>query len=187
MKNSKILALALVSIFTFSSCSDDDPIAVNEEELITTVTTTLTSAGSPTVTMTSRDLDGDGPNLPVVTISGNLSISTTYTGAVTFLNESVTPTEDITKEVKEEGYEHQLFFQAPPAIGVFTYTDLDKNGKPIGLAFTLRTGSAATTGDIVVVLRHKPLKDAAGVAAGSITNAAGSTDASVTYRGVVLR
>jgi hypothetical protein len=182
MKNSKILALALVSIFTFSSCNEDDPIAVNEEELITTVTTILTATGKPTVTMTSKDLDGDGPLAPAVTVSSNLSINTTYIGAVTFLNESVTPVDNITLEVKEEGYEHQLFFQAPPAIGVFAYTDLDKNGKPIGLEFTLRTGSAAATGDIVVVLRHKPLKDAAGVVAGSITNAAGSTDASVTYR-----
>ena len=41
MKNSKIIAIALVSVFTFSSCTNDDPIAVNEEEVITTVTTTL--------------------------------------------------------------------------------------------------------------------------------------------------
>jgi uncharacterized lipoprotein YajG len=54
MKNLKI-AVALVSVFTFSSCNNDDPIAINQEE-ITTVTTTLT-AGSQTVTMTSRDLD----------------------------------------------------------------------------------------------------------------------------------
>ena len=185
MKNSKILAFALLSIFTFSSCNNDDPIAVNEEELITTVTTTLT-AGSQTVTLISRDLDGDGPNSPVVTVSGNLSINTTYTGAVTFKNESVTPIEDITVEIKEEGDEHQLFFQTAAAIGAFTYADADKNGKPIGLAFTLKTGTAAATGDIIVVLRHMPIKNAAGVAGGSITNAAGNTDAQVKYS-VVLR
>jgi hypothetical protein len=62
MKNLKIIAIALISVFSFSSCSNDDPIAVNEGEVITTVTTTLT-AGSQTVTLTSRDLDGDGPML----------------------------------------------------------------------------------------------------------------------------
>jgi hypothetical protein len=181
MKNLKIVALAVISVFTFSSCSnDDDPIAVNEEEVITTVTTTLT-AGNQTITMTSRDLDGDGPNAPVMTVSGDLLVNTTYTGAVSFLNESVTPVDDITKEVKEEGYEHQLFFQAPAAIGAFTYTDADANGKPIGLAFTLKTGTSAATGNIVVILRHKPLKSAEGVASGSITNAGGSTDAQITY------
>jgi hypothetical protein len=80
MKNLKI-AVALVSVFTFSSCNNDDPIAINQEEVITTVTTTLT-AGSQTVTMTSRDLDGDGPNVPVVTVSGDLLVNTTYSGAV---------------------------------------------------------------------------------------------------------
>lgn len=181
MKNSKkLLAVALISVFTFSSCNNDDPIAVNEEEVITTVTTTLI-AGSQTVTMTSRDLDGDGPNAPVVTVSGDLLVNTSYTGAVSFLNESVTPAVNLTMEIKAEGDQHQLFFQAPAAIGSFAYTDADVNGKPIGLAFTLRTGTAAATGNIVVVLRHEPLKSAAGVAAGSIANAGGATDAQITY------
>jgi uncharacterized protein YcfL len=68
MKNLKIAALTLVSLFFLASCNNDDPIAVNEEEVITTVTTTLT-AGSQTVTLTSRDLDGDGPMKLVVTAS----------------------------------------------------------------------------------------------------------------------
>ncbi|MGL2987127.1 type 1 periplasmic binding fold superfamily protein [Flavobacterium sp. RSSA_27] len=180
MKNSKILALALLTVFSFSSCNNDDPEVVNEEEVITTVTTTLT-AGSSVITLTSRDLDGDGPKAPVVTVSGNLKINTTYTGATTFLNETVTPADDITVEVKEEGDEHQLFYQAPVAVGTFTYTDTDKNGKPIGLTFTLKTGAAATTGNITVVLRHLPAKSASGVAAGDITNAGGATDALVTF------
>jgi hypothetical protein len=68
---------------------------------VITTTTTLT-AGSQTVTMTSRDLDGDGPNVPVVTVSGDLLVNTTYSGAVSFLNESVTPVDDITVEVKKK-------------------------------------------------------------------------------------
>jgi hypothetical protein len=180
MKNLKIIVIVLISVFSFSSCSNDDPIAVNEEEVITTVTTTLTS-GSQTVTLTSRDLDGDGPNAPVVTISGDLMVNTTYTGTVTFLNEIANPAEDITVEIKEEGAEHQLFFQAPAGIGAFTYTDADANGKPIGLAFTLKTATVATTGNIVVILRHEPIKNAEGVASGDISNAGGATDAQITY------
>ncbi len=179
MKNLKIIVIVLISVFSFSSCSNDDPIAVNEEEVITTVTTTLTS-GSQTVTLTSRDLDGDGPNAPVVTISRDLMVNTTYTGTVTFLNEIANPAEDITLEIKEEGAEHQLFFQAPAGIGAFTYTDADANGKPIGLAFTLKTATAAA-GNIVVILRHEPIKNAEGVASGNITNAGGATDAQITY------
>lgn len=180
MKNSKILALALLTVLSFSSCNNDDPEVVNEEEVITTVTTTLT-AGSSVITLTSRDLDGDGPNKPVLTVSGDLKVNTTYKGTTTFLNETVTPADDITKEVKEEGDEHQLFYQVPAAVGTFTYGDMDKNGNPIGLIFELKTGAAPATGKLTVTLRHEPKKSAAGVSAGDITNAGGATDAAVTF------
>lgn len=187
MKNFKLIGITLLTLIVFSSCSDDHSHdhGANEEELITTVVTTLTS-GNQTITLTSKDLDGPGPNPPVVSASGDLTVNTTYTGSVTFLNESVSPAIDITKEIKEEGEEHQLFFQAAPSIGTFTYTDTDAKGRPIGLAFTLITAASPTTGTITVVLKHEPNKSASGVAGGSMTNAGGSTDASVTYT-VVLK
>jgi hypothetical protein len=120
--------------------------------------------------MTSRDLDGDGPNVPVVTVSGDLLVNTTYSGAVTFLNESVTPVDDITVEVKKKVWNINCFSGCgsngalPMQMQMLTVK--------IGLAFTLRTGAAAAAGSIVVILRHEPLKSAAGVASGSITNAA---------------
>lgn len=188
MKNLKLAAVTIFGITTLLSCNNDDK-PVNEEEVITTIITTLTPTGAfnvvpPTITMTSRDLDGDGPNKPVVTVSSSLLTNLTYSGAVKFLNETVTPAEDITEEVEEEGEEHQLFFQVPTALGTFTYTDDDVNAKPIGLNFTFTTKSAAT-GNLVVTLRHLPNKSAAGVAAGDITNAGGATDAAVTYPIVV--
>lgn len=82
--------------------------------------------------------------------------------------------------MEEEGVDHQVFYQLPTALGTFTYTDLDLNGKPIGLTFSLTTGNAGT-GNLTVTLRHLPNKSAAGVASGDITNAGGATDASVTY------
>ena len=177
LKTSKFFLFALTTL-TLASCSNDDS-PVNEEEVITTVTTTLTGGGQ-VITLTSRDLDGDGPNAPTVTVSGNLTANTTYAGEVSFLNETVNPAEDITVEVEEEGVDHQVFYQLPTALGTVAYTDLDLNGKPIGLAFTLTTGNAGT-GNLTVTLRHLPNKSATGVAAGDITNAGGATDALVTY------
>lgn len=174
----KTFLLCATALFA-ASCSNDDNGPVNEEEVITTVTTTLTGGGQ-VITLTSRDLDGDGPNDPLVTVVGNLTANTTYTGAVSFLNETTSPAEDITSEVEAEGEEHQIFYQLPAALGTVTYTDLDLNGKPIGLAFTLTTGNAGT-GNLTVTLRHLPNKSATGVAAGDITNAGGATDALVTY------
>jgi len=183
MKNLRILAIAMVSIVSLNSCSKDDDKPVNEEEVITTVTTTLTGGGQ-TIVLRSRDLDGDGPTPPIVTVSGPLTAGTNYMGSVTFLNETTNPADNITTEVLEEGVDHQLFFQAPSTVGTFAYSDLDANGKPIGLQFTLATATA-TTGGLTVTLRHLPNKSAAGVAAGDITNAAGATDAAVTYPIVV--
>jgi hypothetical protein len=174
----KSLLLFVTSLF-LASCSNDDNGPVNEEEVITTVTTTLTGGGQ-VITLTSRDLDGDGPNDPIVNVSGNLTANTTYTGEVSFLNETTSPAEDITTEVEAEGEEHQIFYQLPASLGNITYTDVDVNGKPIGLNFTFTTGNAGT-GNLNVTLKHLPNKSAAGVASGDITNAGGATDAFATY------
>lgn len=161
------------------SCSNDVDGPVNEEEVITTVTTTLTG-GIQVITLTSRDLDGDGPNPPAVTASGNLAANTIYSGAVTFLNETQSPVEDITLEVEEEGLDHQVFYQLSAGLGIITYTDLDLNGKPIGLMFNLTTGNIGA-GNLTVTLRHLPNKSAAGVSLGDILNAGGATDAYVSF------
>lgn len=179
MKNLKLIALLVIPAIFSTSCSNDDT-PVNEEEVITTVRTTLTGGGQ-VITLTSRDLDGDGPNAPVVTVSGNLVAGTTYTGSTEFLNELESPAEDITIEVQEEGADHQVFYQLASSIGTVTYTDTDANGRPIGLNFTLVAGTSGTTGTLTVTLRHLPNKTATGVAAGDITNAGGNTDAAVTF------
>lgn len=179
MKNLKLIALLVIPSLFSTSCSNDDA-PVNEEEVITTVRTTLTGGGQ-VITLTSRDLDGDGPNAPVVTVSGNLVAGTTYTGSTEFLNELEDPAEDITVEVEEEGADHQVFYQLPSSIGTVTYTDTDANGRPIGLNFTLVAGTSGSTGTLTVTLRHDLNKSAAGVAGGDITNAGGSTDAAVSF------
>lgn len=182
MKNLKTIALSL-SFITLFSCNNDDTTPVNEEEVITTVTTTLIGGGQ-TITLKSKDIDGDGPNAPVVTVSGNLKPNTTYTGSTTFLNELKSPADNITTEVLEEGTDHQIFYQAPSTLGTIAYSDLDANGKPIGIQFTLVTATATTT-NLIVTLRHLPNKSATGVATGNISNAGGSTDAEVTFPIVV--
>lgn len=179
MKNLKLIALLVIPVIFSTSCSNDDA-PVNEEEVITTVTTTLVGGGQ-TITLTSRDLDGDGPNAPVVTVSGNLVAGTTYTGSTKFLNELESPAEDITVEVEEEGADHQVFYQLPSSIGTVTYTDTDANGRPIGLNFTLVAGTSGSTGTLTVTLRHLPNKTASGVSGGDITNAGGNTDAAVSF------
>ncbi|GGB86800.1 hypothetical protein GCM10007424_28590 [Flavobacterium suaedae] len=187
MRKLKFSALALISFIGFTSCSSDDEATfINEEEVITTITATFTPiAGGETVVLTSRDLDGDGPDAPVLTVLGDFVVGTTYTGGVTFLNETESPAENITEEVYEEGDEHQIFYQTG-GVGTVTYTDQDINNNPIGLSFTFVANQTATTGNFTVTLRHEPNKDGEGVAEGDITNAGGSTDATATFEVAVV-
>ncbi|MBE98881.1 type 1 periplasmic binding fold superfamily protein [Flavobacterium coralii] len=182
MKHFRIPVLALAAFISLTSCNNDDEATfINEEEVITTVTATFTpTAGGDAVVLTSRDLDGDGPVAPVVTVSGDFSAGAAYTGSLTFLNETESPAESINAEIINEGDEHQIFFQQS-GLGTFTYTDEDENGNPIGLAFTYQAAAAPTTGTLTITLRHEPNKNAQGVANGDITNAGGSTDASVSF------
>ena len=170
-----------VSVFSIWACDDDDPIVEPPEELITTATVTLTPQGGGTaVILNWVDLDGDGGNAPVIT-GGTLAANTVYDGDIQVLNESETPSEDITAEIMDEDEEHQFFFSASGGANITTaYNDADADNNPIGLAFTLTTGDAST-GDFTVILRHEPDKSAAGVKDGDITNAGGSTDVEATY------
>lgn len=61
-----------------------------------------------------------------------------------------------------------------------TYLDLDENGNPLGLEFSLQTG-APSIGNFTITLRHDLDKFAEGVSEGNITNAGGDTDISVTF------
>ncbi|NJM78417.1 MAG: type 1 periplasmic binding fold superfamily protein [Flavobacterium sp.] len=187
MKKLKSITVLAIALIAFSSCNNDDDVTtpVNEEEVITTVRVTLIGGGQ-TISLVSRDLDGDGPNAPVVTVSGNLITGTTYVGSTTFLNELANPVEDITEEVEEEGADHQIFYQLPSTLGTITYNanNVDANGNPIGVDFTLIAGTAST-GNLTITLRHLPNKTASGVANGNIANAGGSTDAEVSFPVVV--
>lgn len=184
MKKIKFLSLSLVATLFFASCSNDDnqPVAVNEEEVITTLTATLTGGGQ-TITLKSQDLDGaEGPLAPVVTVSGNLATNTTYSGSLDLLNEAASPAESITEEILDEADDHQFFFNVSNSLGAFAYlAPNDENGHPVGLNFTFTTGATTGTGTLTIILRHQPNKSAEGVSLGNIANAGGETDIQVSF------
>lgn len=182
MKTIKLLAIACISAITFASCSDDEnPTPTNPEEVITTMTVTLSPASGSDVVLKTQDLDGDGPNAPVVTVSGNLLANTTYSGTILLENETKDPAKNITTEVAEEADEHQFFYIATGITPTFTYTGAnDSNGNPVGITFSLATGDAGS-GTLTFTLRHKPNKTASGVSGGDITNAGGETDIEASF------
>jgi len=169
-----IFATAL--IFSCSSDDDSTPEPVLEEEVITTMTITLTADGQADVILQTQDLDGDGPNLPVVTVSGDLSENTMYSGSIVLLNETEDPAENITEEIEEEALEHQFFYTIGNGLNAETdYNDADSDGNPIGLDFVLSTNSVSS-GSITFTLRHEPTKPNMG-----IEDAGGETDIEATF------
>ena len=199
MKTSKlILGLFVTSLVV--GCSKDnnnDPVVINPPEVLTTMNVTLTPQSGDAITFKSYDSDGDGPIAPVITVSGPLKANTAYTGMTQLLNQSVTPAENTTDEIKKEANDHQFFYRtAGGTNAAFAYADTeltykdvepaDHNGKdpfgnnPVGIAFTMTTGDAGT-GTVNVTLIHLPQKNADGVSSGDITNAGGETDFTATF------
>ncbi len=179
MKKIKLSSLFILSLIVLSACSSDDtPDPVLEEEVITTMTITLSPNGGGTdITLKSQDLDGDGPNAPVLTVSGDLAAGVTYNGSIELLNETENPAEDITEEVEELSDEHQFFYTITGGLDVTTaYTNFDGNSNPLGTEFTLTTG-AASSGTLTFTLRHEPKKPNDG----SLADADGETDIDATF------
>jgi hypothetical protein len=178
MKKLLLLTAAFFTILLASCSKDDDtPEVVNEEELITTLTVTLVpEGGGNTVVLTTRDLDGDGPNAPEITVSSSLAAGTTYNGTIELLDETSSPAEDITEEVEEEADEHQFFYTIGSGLDVTaTATNLDSNGNLLGTAFTL-TANTASSGALTFTLRHEPTKPNTG-----LSSAGGETDIAATF------
>ena len=171
----------LLSLIVISSCKKDKTVIPNEEEIITTLNYTLTPVGGgTTVTLTFKDLDGDGPDTAIVT-GGTLLANTVYNGSMELLNETETPAEDVTVEIQDEDEEHQFFFESTvPGLSV-AYDDQDGDMNPVGLKTKITTGNQTGTGTLKINLIHEPIKSAAGVSGGDITNAGGESDIEVTF------
>lgn len=171
--------LSIIALLFMTSCTDDDVVTIiNEEELITTVELELTNSADATnvVLLKSVDIDGEGPDDPVITITGTVNANSTYLGQVRFLNESIAPSEDITEEVIEESNDHEVFYTTSISDLSITKTDVDMNGNPLGVLTTFQTG-AIGTGTLILVLRHEPIKPNDN----TLIGAGGETDAEVSF------
>lgn len=154
-------AILTLSIIGYS-CKKDDNSPVNEEELITTLRLNLKESGTTTTKVFEfKDPDGEGGNPPTKFDPIVLDASKTYTCDIEVLNESVTPSENITAEILAEANDHQFYFE-PTGVNInITNLNNDANGLPVGLNSAWTTG-AVSSGTLKVTLKHKPGTKAAG-------------------------
>ncbi len=151
-----VLILAVIIVSISNSCKPKD---TNPEELITTLKLNFTKGGI-TKSFQFSDIDGiSGGNAGLVdTIY--LDTNSTYNLSLEVLNESLSPAEDLSAEIRDEAVDHQFFFN--PSIGLNltqSYDDVDAAGHPIGLTNIISTGGSST-GTLRVNLKHQPgIKD----------------------------
>ncbi len=154
------LLFGLIALLTGACTKDEQNVApTDDNEAITTATLTLTNKATPTdiVTATIENLNTTA-DFSKATL--NLKVNTTYTGLVTLLNKTKTPTLDATQEIREKLNEHLFVYTPTPAtLLTVTLTDRDTNPAPgpypVGLTTEIKTG-AAGSGKLKVVLRHQP-------------------------------
>ena len=163
------LLFAVLTLFIFTACEEDEAVPEEEEEMevITDVTLVFTSDAGAVVTASAQDPDGEGVQDLVVKDEIKLQSGTTYTLTFEVMNNLESPGEDIGEEIAEEDDEHQIFFAwtegAFPITGKnidniqsVNYNDADGNGNPLGLNTTWTAGDPTTAASFTVRLQHQP-------------------------------
>lgn len=145
-----LASVALVSSACSESSHDHDH---GEHDVVTRITLALVRTGTTdTVRVMWDDPDGPGGQPPTIDTL-QLLANTTYTGEIRIYNATVTPIEDLTSTIVNEGDQHQFFFRATVSGIVITPADQDVNGLSIGQQLQLITG-AVGSGSIGVDLSH---------------------------------
>ncbi len=151
IKRYSFLIIAFVGLI--SCTKDDDPVIINEEEVITTVNLIFTDKSDNSVQTFTWEKDGDKDDIAITN-------DKTYNVKVQFLNRSnPNNVENITDEVIEEKDDHFVFY-APTVKGlsIAAATDdiLDSNNIGINISSDW-TFTKSSNGEIILYLIHKPI------------------------------
>lgn len=166
MKKLQSLVVMLLGFVLFSGCKKDPVVDPNENELITTVRVKLTEkllggTGATTV-FEFKDLDGEGGAAPSKFDEIVLTKGKIYDCTLEVLNESVSPADDITKEILAEAVDHQFYYSASDGLVTVSNLNNDSKGLPLGTTATWTTGTLTGSGTFRLTLKHKPGIKAAG-------------------------
>jgi hypothetical protein len=194
MFNSKksFLYAIVFAAFGFTACESDDPEPENDGEVITDVILNfqeLNAAGTPIGAIVSfKASDPQGIEVGSTTTIDNVTLTKgkTYQMKIEVLNSI--ENEDITKEILEEGDEHQFYFLGTAFVGsnILTYTYADPSGELIGLEgkVVIAQSPGFNNANMRIVLRHDLDKNFPGASNPNFENfvqAGGETDLDVVF------
>ncbi len=199
MQNHSLLLAGLLATGALSACGSDQVSTGDDNELISRVSLVMTRSDDPTRVVTASFDDPDGPGGDAPTVDPiALEAGRSYATEVHFFNGLDTPPSDITIEISDESYQHQIFFTGDAVSGPASdhagapitqaYADVDENGLPVGLLDTLTVSPGV--GSLTVTLRHLPTLNGAvqktadlvaQVKASGFGALGGSSDAQVTF------
>ncbi|MEY3946262.1 MAG: hypothetical protein RJB03_968 [Bacteroidota bacterium] len=165
MKKLQSLVIMLLGFVLFSGCKKDPVVDPNENELITTVRISLldkTGGSTTPLVFEFKDLDGEGGAAPSKFDEIVLTKGKTYDCSLMVLNESVSPADDITKEILAEAVDHQFYYSASDGLVTVSNLNNDSKGLPVGTTATWTTGTLTGSGTFRITLKHKPGVKAAG-------------------------
>lgn len=170
-------------IFLFTSC-EENHLEVYEKP-ITNLFYVLTPDSGQTVVLSFMDNDGIGGK-PALVNSGTLQRNTTYHGKLMLGNRNPLASPRLSHVTDSASVaalpeQHQVFFEPTNGLQLYTtYTDLDKNGFPIGMITTLQT-AAISEGNLLISIIHNPNKAGTNVMNGDKTRAGGSVDVEANF------
>ena len=190
-KATKIFVSAFFCLTLITSCSNDDdnPLPVNEEELITDVVLTFTNTNdaSDIVVMNSIAPDGqDGTSIQSVV--GDFNSGEEYSLSLQITNETESPADDVLNDdIIPEADEH-FFSYAVDGINLTMTRDANDidgpNGSKLGVRTTWVAG-AASTGNVRITLTHEPTSTDDSNGFGTPTG--GSQDLNITFIDVEIQ
>jgi hypothetical protein len=152
----KFILLLILFSFNFA-CKKEEVIPTDDNELITTVDLIFTDTNKKVSTFSFQDKDGDAKTLPEKFDKITLDKNVIYTMDIKVYDETKSPKEDITEQIKLESDVHLFVFKIDPAsLFPLKAIDKDKNGLPIGLLSSGITQNAVGTGKLNLVLKHQP-------------------------------
>ena len=155
MKNILFLLLAVA---TFLSCGKEN----GDKDAMTTINFLLVADDlSDAVQFKYHDIDGpNGPEQGFVT-DAVLKPGLTYTGSVSILNGTTTPTTNVNETIMANPEDYRVYFSiSPNNVATIDVMDKDSNGMPIGLETRLTTSNQEGDHTLKIQLVRSPDKSA---------------------------